>query len=98
MKIELSRIPFPQKDAKARTQFKIKPVLSSSRSGRKRQWIDKSTFVSAFRFKQPSFQVAFASPLPSFFGYRIPFLELIHRGLVQSSFMDDVFRYQKRNH
>jgi len=49
MKIELSRIPFPQKDAKARTQFKIKPVLSSSRSGRKRQWIDKSTFV-CFRF------------------------------------------------
>ena len=30
-------------------------------------------------------------------GYRIPFLELIHKGLVQSSFMDDVFRYQKKN-
>ena len=36
------------------------------------------------------------SPLSSFFGYRIPFLELIHRGLVQSSFMDDVFRYKKK--
>lgn len=37
------------------------------------------------------------SPVPSLSGYRIPFLELIHRGLVQSSFMDDVFRYKKKN-
>ena len=36
------------------------------------------------------------SPAPSLSGYRIPFLELIHRGLVQSSFMDEVFRYKKK--
>lgn len=37
------------------------------------------------------------SPAPSLSGYRIPFLELIHRGLVQSSFMDEVFRYKKND-
>ena len=38
-----------------------------------------------------------SSPVPSLSGYRIPFLELTPYELVQNSFMDDVFRYKKKN-